>query len=252
MGLFKAIGRAVGRAVEYVGEKTNIRWLEEKGWEIQSACAEVVSTTAEDIGSSEIYVEGSSSVTDTKYINQILSKFTLELETYSDDIESNVLVEAMFYFDELVDHLQKSNQTNFNVSALVIYRQKLEERVKGSFKSYLAKRVSLSDDECMEILKLEPSKKKESLMKNFGRKVLTEAATNLKEDLELLLNDYQIVIENLLMEKMAEVIALQEEKMATFQSLKDLHGKDLSEKQANKVRILTKIELCEYGLEILG
>lgn len=254
MGIFKRLGRAIGKCVEYVGEKTNITWLEIKGMEIQAKCSEVVSKVASEVGGAQGYLEGASSLSDVKEINNVLTQFSLELSNQSDDVEINVLVELMDYFDSLIDQLIQFSETNdlvFNFDRLMTQREVIENQIKGSFKVHLAKRVSLSDDECMAILKMAPSLKKEKRMKEFGEKVLNEAAKLLKEGLEQRVNAYQDELEATLIERMNEVVSLESEKIDAIKQLENLQFKEETNTKSLKAQLLTKIELCEIGLGIL-
>lgn len=255
MGLFssvcKSVGRFVGGCAEKVGRSTGWKGLENAGRNLKEKCAKEVEDTSRKTAEQDSYDEAAASIAETNRMNKILSEFSLKLADYADDLEENAIKESSIYFNELVDVLEESkckNTLKINTSKIRRNRVKIEKQIRGSFKKHLSKRVSLDDNECLAILKLDAGTQKKNTMGNFGNRVLKEASYNLCSDIEDSLLEQQEYIEECLDEKMKEFIMIQNEMMDKFDKLEQAYeeGKDKIDEEKNK--ILFKLAICELAL----
>lgn len=255
MGLFssicKSVGRFVGGCAETVGRTIGWERLENAGRNLKERCAREVEDTSRKTAEQDSYDETFASIAETNRMNKILSEFSLKLADYADDLEENAIKESSLYFNELVNILEENKDKKIlkiNTSKIKRNKIKIEKQIKGSFKKYLSKRVSLDDYECLSILKLDAGIQKKNAMSNFGNRVLKEASYNLCSDIEESLLEQQEYIEECLDGKMEELMIIQNEMIDKFEKLEQAYeeGKDKIDEEKNN--ILSKIAICELAL----
>lgn len=180
MGLFKALGRAFGRVVEWVGDKTGIWEIENAGRKIQDACQE----TSRRTGASKEYDQDTATVDETARIAEILSGFSAGLREDGTRIEQAAREYVGDYFDQLYAAMDAALGRKKAVKSLMLQKQIVLGSISGSFTEVLTRRVSLSDTECLAILKLPKGADKEKKMNAFGKKVINEGLEKLCGNIE--------------------------------------------------------------------
>ncbi len=250
----KSVGRAAGKVISKIGEVTGSEKVKEVGDRLTAMCTEV-DKTAKRTSEEESYDRGSAKIAETQRINKILSDFSLNLQKQADDIENIAIKESQIYFDELISVLAKINidgDIKINIDKIKRELAKVNHNIRGSFKRHLAKRVSIDDIECLEILKMDAGSAKESAMKKFGNKVLKEAKEELCHNIKEALFDQQKYISDEVNEKINVVILNLKDlnsKVAEFEMLKQ---SDEEKIEFEKLSCINKIQCTESLLSILS
>lgn len=185
MGLFKAIGRAVGRVVEKTGEIFGSEKLQRVGWAIQDACAEKVA-------SEKSYDKKEANIYTTSRLNEVLVSFSDENYQKATETEMRCIRLVEEYYDELIGIIENapdSAKNAGNLRALKSGKSRISKRITGAIKEPLAKRMSLDDTECLAILKMDAGSEKKQAMMRFTRKVMQEALNNLARNVRTSLNE---------------------------------------------------------------
>jgi hypothetical protein len=175
MGFFSWLGRTVGKGLEWVGEKTGIWAIEKAGMDLQDAC----SKTSRDTGSTREYDQYTATVDETANMAEILSGFSSGLREQGNTIEQSAKKCVGEYFDQLYAALDATLGQEQAIKNLKVQKQLVIQTIDGSFNDILARRVSLSDSECLDILKMSKGAAKEAKMKSFGEKVIREGLDKL-------------------------------------------------------------------------
>ncbi|OOB75243.1 hypothetical protein AXF41_09205 [Clostridium haemolyticum] len=247
--VFKSVGRAVGRGIEKIGDWTGSTTLQDIGLGIQSACSEVSRNT----GKVESYDKDIARLEDTKQINMILTEFALKLEKKADEIEQTAIKESKVYFKELVKELSDSkSDTGINVSKIERTMDKVEKKIRGNLKSYISKRVSIDDNECLEVLKMDAGLAKESAMKNFSEKILQLGLRNLVNDVKNVIKEQSYIITDIIEEKLDDIKFNLNKKIEEFNLLESSKLKTEAEVEKLKNEILAKIQLSEACIDSLN
>ncbi len=212
------------------------------------------SATAGAIGATAAYDSETASILETKKINDILSTFAIKLEKKADKLEILCIKESGKYFENFIEGISKLNGSNgikINVNSIKRDFDKITNDSKGSFKKYLAKRVSIDDDECLEILKLDEGEDKKLKMKKFGGKVLKEAKEQLCDNIQKTLDSQGQYISEELNAEINNAIS----KLANMNSgLKELEGLKLSgelDMSLAKAEFISHIVGIDSTLELL-
>lgn len=165
MGFFDFLGDMVGGIVSFVSD---------------------VATTVRDffsdiLGSEESYDKESADVYTTERLNEILISFTDTYFAKATEIEKKAVKEVGKYYDELSKAVTKINiqPEPLLFKRLKNQRKNIRELIMGSIKSPLEKRMSLSDRECLKILKMDSGNEKKLEMQKFVTKIINEALKNL-------------------------------------------------------------------------
>lgn len=175
MGLLKAIGRKVGQALSWAGEKTGIGSIKRAGDKLQDICRE----TGKRTGSTETYDQDTATVDETAHIAEILSGFSANLHEQGDLVERSAKQFVTDYFDSLHSAMGAVLGQTGAVKNLELQKQLVVASIDGSFNDVLSSRVSLTDSECLAILKLPKGVEKERKMSSFGAKVINEGIEKL-------------------------------------------------------------------------
>lgn len=220
MGFFRALGRAIGRVVENVGDVIGSTTISDLGWKIQDACAEkVVSEKSYDKKEANIYT--------TDRLNEILVSFSegyLQNATFYEK-ECIRLVEE--YYDKLIGIIENAPGGAYsaaNLKALKNGKKRIAKTITGGIREPLAKRMSLDDSECLNILKMDAGAEKKNAMKNFTQKVTKEALENLANNVRESLNDQTEDIQDYLN-------SISEEQAKTMQALKERFDKMVNDNE---------------------
>ena len=234
---FKAAGRVVGGAIEKTGQFIGSEGLENAGRYIKDAC----SKTASDVGESSSYDRDKASVAQTVNINEILTQFSHRLKDQADELEQNALEDIRSYFEDIIDQIETSD-VDIPTKQIRRAMTQTEREVKGTLKSYLAKRVSIDDHECLRILELPPGNDKINKMETFGRKVIKSGLDDLSVKIETVVKKYN----DDLSETLNQVVELREKELKQVQSqfdemLEQANG-DIIDKEAAKLKPLILIQ----------
>jgi len=175
VGFFKNIGRKIGEAMSSAGRKTGWSWLENAGDKLQYACRE----TSKNTGSTREYDQDTATVDETAHIAEILSGFSAGLRGQGYTIEQSAKKYIEDYFDLLYSSMNAVLGQKTAVKNLMLQKQIIVSTIDGSFNDVLSTRVSLSDQECLKILKMPKGAAKEKAMNAFGSTVINEGIDKL-------------------------------------------------------------------------
>jgi hypothetical protein len=249
----RSVGRAIGKGAENVGRFIGSEKLENAGRTLQNWCQEKSEDVARETSKTNEYNKDTASVHDTKKINEILSSYSLGLQPQADLLEKNCINEVKLYFNEILTLLGETNEKSLQTSIRKLKKalKDTEKQVQGKIKNHLAKRVSLDDSECLEILELPSGLEKERKMLNFAKKVFSESLNMLSEEIKEVVADEYEYLEEELQGKMEEIIAIAQKQHEEFKKIEELKNANEEEFEANKQKIEAAILACEFALESL-
>ncbi|PRX23226.1 hypothetical protein BX659_1265 [Orenia metallireducens] len=248
--IVRSVGRKVGKAVETVGEVFGSETIENAGRAIQDVCTE----TSRQTGRTNEYDKERARVEETKRINKILIDFSNQLKDEMDELERKSIKESMSFFDNLMNEIEKQNKKGIikiNTRRINRYRNEIEKEIKGKLKSHLAKRVSLDDSECLKILKMPSGRDKEKKMDNFSRKVIREGLSHLSEDIKGIISEQRDYLENVLNDKMDEIIKSNEKKLSEFSEVESLMNSNQKGYESKKADVQLTIDISEFAINKL-
>lgn len=247
MGFFKAIGRAIGRGVEKVGNFFGSETLSNAGRSIQDACSEISFEKSYDKKVANIYT--------TDRLNEILVSFSEGYFQRATEIEKNCIRLVEDYYDKLIEIIENapsSARSAANLRALKSGKGRIAKTIAGGIKEPLAKRLSLDDSECLGILKMDSGEEKKRAMTSFTNKVIKEALNNLSKNVRTALNEQSEDIQDYLS-------GISEEQEKAMQALKEHFDKmvkdnelEQSDKEKNCVIPLYLMDASERVVDILG
>lgn len=252
MGWFKnscrAVGRVVGSVIETTGRVLKSETIEKIGRGIKDACTDV----SRDTGKTDRYDKERARLEETKRINMILTEFSLNLENKADEIEKTAIEESKVYFEQLIKELNNSkSDTGINVSRIERTMSRVEREIKGNLKTYISKRVSIDDSECLEILKLEAGYKKENEMKKFSEKILQQGLNNLVKDIKDVIKEQNDIVTEVIEERLEDINSNLDRKIKDFNLLESSKLKTEKEVEKVKKELNLKIKLSEACINSL-
>ncbi|MEQ2464161.1 hypothetical protein [Niallia hominis] len=240
---WKRVGKVVGSVAEKAGEITGIKILENAGRALKDWCSEV--------GEYRSYDKDTASAADTANINELLTLFSTKLKDQADELEKNALDEIRDYFEDVISQIEDSGvpvQTKQFRRAMT----QTERQIKGQLKSHLAKRVSIDDQECLDILSLSAGAEKSQKMDKFGQRVLKEGLGQLAEMIEKTVNKYNDELQGLL----NQLLEQQEKELVQTQNqfnemLLQADG-DLVDKEAAKLKPAIMLQSINHLEKLLA
>lgn len=252
MGWFKnscrAVGRFVGSVIETTGKVLDLETMKKIGRRIKDACTDV----SRDTGKTDRYDKERARLEETKRINMILTEFSLNLENKADEIEKTAIEESKVYFEQLIKELNNSkSDTGINVSRIERTMSRVEREIKGNLKTYISKRVSIDDSECLEILKLEAGYKKENEMKKFSEKILQQGLNNLVKDIKDVIKEQNDIVTEVIEERLEDINSNLDRKIKDFNLLESSKLKTEKEVEKVKKELNLKIKLSEACINSL-
>lgn len=247
MGFFSAIGRAIGRGVEKIGDFFGSEKISNVGRKIQDACSE-------KIASERSYDKREANIYTTERLNEILVSFSEGYFQQATSIENSCIRIVEEYYEKLIDIIENAQDITHNrtnLKALKTGKKRIAKSITGGIKEPLAKRMSIDDSECLSILKMDSGLEKKQAMTKFTQKVIKEALNNLSKNVRETLNEQTDDIQDYLNNISEE----QERGMKTLKEHFDKLIRDdellQSDKERSCVVPLITLEASEQVCEIL-
>ena len=185
MGVFKSIGRALGRFVENVGDCIGSDFVSNLGQNIQDFCAE-------KIGAEKSYCKENATVQSIEKLNEILCSFSKGYYEKATNLENDCIRKTESFYDDLISIIESEEKLSYNKANLNLLkreRTKVKQTISGAIKNPLAKRMSLDDTECLKILKMDAGSEKTKAMSSFSKKIINEALDNLAKQVRISMNE---------------------------------------------------------------
>lgn len=191
MGLFSLIGSAFNWAKNKVKQavKTAVNWISEK------------------LGDSKPLNE-TSSVQQVNYTSDALWEYSNQYRQIARDIENDCLTLVQQRFEETMNLLTSRDELRSEfkqqIKALRRRHQELCAAIPDAITNVVAKRVSIDDYECRQILSLSAGDSKRYKLRNFCEAIVQEANDNLARRVQVALVKQTNEIEDALDEYMEE------------------------------------------------
>lgn len=248
MGLLKRLGNVIGRGLEWVGKKTHSKIVEDAGRALQDICRE----TSQRTGQTKGYDQNTATESETVQIADILAGFSLGLKAQAQTIEQQAKQEVENYFNQIITAMAGVLGENAAIRNLKSQKTLIIQGIDHKLINILAQRVSLTDQECLNILKMGAGAEKEQKMEAFGRKVIQEGLDSLCDSLESAFSGVCSTIED-------EINALAEQEKSDLQRLVDQLGeitkkrmKDVGNKEEDMLSPAQKLAASEFVLELVN
>ena len=138
------------------------------------------------------YDKKNSDIHTTERLVNTLESYSRKNSSEAEKIEKNCIAIAENHYDEIMEQLKEANISKFyktGVQRVKNQKNKIPQMIEGSIKNLMAKRMSIDDAECCEILKMDAGKQKETAMRAFCQKVIQEALNNTARKVRLSLMD---------------------------------------------------------------
>lgn len=214
----RSIGRAFGRGVEKVGNILGSDKIARKGREIQYACAEKVA-------GERSYEKETANIYSTDRLNEILVSFSEGYYQQATAIENACIENVKNYYEDIIQLLEQASHTakiDTNLKRLKREKSRVGDHIHGAIKDQLAKKMSLDNTQCLEILKMDAGEAKREAMTKFSQKIINEALDNLSKQVRRTLDEQMEWIEDYLSN-------ISEEQERAFSALKERYDKMLQD-----------------------
>ena len=245
--LARAAGRLVGSAVETVGNALNNDVLRNIGSGLQDMCQEVSHLA----GETDSYDPDIANASDAEQMADILASFSVGLKGQAQALEEQVKGLVNSYFENLTGAMREVLGNSSAVHNMEIQKRLAIQNIDNQLLNVLSQRVSLSDPECLRILKKSKGRQKEKDMEAFGRKVIREGLDGLCKSLESAF----ATINNSLTEELDGLADQQryntEEMVAQLNKMIEKLSEDADSKEDAILLPAQKLVACELVTELL-
>lgn len=216
------------------------------------------SSSGSSIGKEESYDAENARLEQTVIIQQELTKFRTKCEKDCDALERDVLKDSRNYIDNLIEFIKNINsktyagqKLNINIERLEKQNRETEDIIRGYIKKKIQKRVSLDDDECLEILKMDKGKDKKDAMTNFLNCILKDAMDGLSKEIEKALKKQLENIKDQINARIESYTERANEKMESFKEIEKIKDSDEHELEERIANLEYKHSLCNFGISLL-
>ena len=247
MGFFRSLGRAIGRGVEWVGDKLGSETVSRWGRNIQDACAE----TSKRTGQQKEYDSSTASEYQTQQMADILASFSLGLKSQAQTIEIYAKQTVERYFDSLIAAISGAMGDSTMVRSLIAQKNIVVGNIDGKLRDVLAKRVSLTDSECSKILKMPAGRDKETAMNQFGHKVIQEGVNALSDSVSKSLDAVCNMVSTELDETAKQQKLEFENFAAQLQEVLKHQGNNTADKEGGMLNPAERLSASEIVMELL-
>lgn len=128
-------------------------------------------------------------------IAEQLSYFLFATENIADDMEKKCFIECRSYYMSVIEYFQ-DKQTNIDLSSLKNYIDETNSHLKGFLKTYISKKISLDNRECVTILELRAGPDKNEQMKQLQKRVIFEGLIELSSNINTVVQKQNTYIQN--------------------------------------------------------
>lgn len=259
--LVTSVGGAVAKVSEFVGAdqgETVGGWLK-KGGETLTSWGETIkkttSDTAKTLGRQGSYSGSDSSLGDTVDVNKALIELNRRLEPHLESVELgavNVLQDYFFRVKQaFVNLTDKDLQLDFDIERLNRNAENAILGIKGKVNQHVAVRAALSDKECADILGMKPGSNKQERTERFIRSILNEGLETLASDIRFVAEQQQSEIEELLENKLVDMLRRQEIQIQQLQEIERAAHEGNTELQLKKERVKNTLKYCDFAIKEL-
>lgn len=207
-------------------------------------------------GSTSSYDSKAADLEATVKIQDALTMFREDTRAKSERFENDIIKESRVSLDEFIDELRKYNKIkygnsrlNINISSIEREQRKVEDAIHGFIVKRIAKRISLDDSECLEILKLDAGSEKTKKLDAFYQKVLKEAVLELTGFLRASMEKQTDIVEDYIQRRIDNIVYTLENKKTEFKKIQYVKESDETKMEEEQIRLSYLISLCEYSLE---
>lgn len=217
------------------------------------------SSTGRTIEKEESYDSEKAMLEQTIRVQESLTAFRTRCEKECDALERDVLKDARNYIDDLIEFIKQINSQNYAGQKLNINIERLEREnrytediIRGYIKKKIQKRVSLDDNECLEILKMDRGSEKGAAMTKFLNTILRDAMKGLSHEIEKCLKKQLENIKDQINVRIESYTERSNEKMEIFQEMEKIKASDESKLEGRIADMEYKYSLCNVGICLLS
>ncbi len=209
-------------------------------------------------GQTGSYNPNTTNLENTIKVQHALTDFKTDTQERSTQLENKVIELSRKKLDVFIDELRDCNNIRYagrslsiNINHIERENRKTEDTIHGFIVKRVAKRISLDDSECLEILKLNPGKEKEEQLDQFYRKVLKEAVLELSDELRHSMETQTDNVCDTIQHRIDDIVETCEAKTAEFERIRQVKASDGEKIEHEQIRLSHFIALCDYGLSYL-
>lgn len=217
------------------------------------------SSTGRDISREDSYDAEKAQLEQTIRVQESLTNFRVKCEKECDALERDVLKDARNYIDNLIEFIKGINsktyagqKLNINVERLEKENRNTEDIIRGYIKKKIQKRVSLDDEECLEILKMDSGTEKKKAMTKFLNSILKEAMKGLSYEIEKALKKQLENIKDQINVRIESYTERSNEKLESFKELEKIKTSDEHKLEEEIAGMEYKHSLCSFGMNLLS
>lgn len=125
-------------------------------------------------------------------LNAILTDYRLDVRNATTKLENNIKDGYKDVFEGILETLEFVNE-QLEFYRISVFKRKINtftEEIDGIFEKHTAKRISLDDNECIEILKMMPGDLKGKRMKELKEAVFKESIDEIIKKMNNFMNDF--------------------------------------------------------------
>ena len=210
-------------------------------------------------GRTESYDDKSAELEATIKVQNALTQFREDTRDRSERLENDIIKESRETLDEFLKDVKKYNnikyggsRLNVNIGQIERENRKTEDKIHGFIVKRVAKRISLDDNECLEILKLDAGKEKEKRLDEFYKKVLKEAIKDLEEILRDAMEKQTDIVEDHISSRIESIVNTVTNKTNDFNKIQQVKNSDESKMEQEQIKLSHFVTMCDVGLSILS
>ncbi len=182
-------------------------------------------------------------------LNQLLNEFRQNIITATDALERELIAECSMYFSDVMKTFERSNESLKVYRAEVFdrkFRQALDD-MKGTFSSYITRRISLDDAQCVKALKLPAGELKTQRLQELKIGVFQEGTNEIIRKAERTMDDFIDTIEYAFCNRLDHLEETAAEKKKAFQRIAERENDTAQEIESVISAAMYAISLCEYA-----
>ena len=195
----------------------------------------------------------------TVKVQNALTQFREDTRSRSEKLENEIIKESRETLDDFLNDVKKYNnikyggsRLNVNIGQIERENRKTEDKIHGFIVKRVAKRISLDDNECLEILKLDAGKEKEKRLDEFYKKVLKEAIKDLEEILRDAMEKQTDIVEDHISSRIESIVNTVTNKTNDFNKIQQVKNSDESKMEQEQIKLSHFVTMCDMGLSLLA